>query len=50
VVAALHVLVHALAIEVGEWHDYVMYAFVAVSLATSVLYARQLPKGEPVAA
>ena len=50
VVCVLHALVHALSIEMGEWHDYVMYAFVAVSVTTSLLYSRQLPKGEPVVA
>lgn len=37
----LHVLVHALDLSVGEWHDYAVYVLVGVSLVASVLHGRQ---------
>ena len=45
---ALHVLVHALDVHVGEWHDYAVYALVAVSFVGSLMYGRQ--HSEPLAA
>jgi hypothetical protein len=41
----LHVLVHALDLSVGEWHDYAVYVLVGVSFVASVLHAR--PTQEP---
>ena len=48
VACVLHVLVHAASLHVGEWHDYVVYALVAVSFVASVLYGRQAQR-EPLA-
>lgn len=45
----LHVLVHALNVHVGEWHDYAVYALVAASFVVSLLYGRQ-QQTEPLAA
>ena len=42
VACVLHVLVHAANLAVGEWHDYVVYALVAASLAASVSYSRKV--------
>ena len=39
----VHVLVHALGLEVGEWHDVVVYVLVGASFVASVLHARQVP-------
>jgi hypothetical protein len=50
VACLLHVLVHALDIAVGEWHDYAVYALVGVSFFTTVIYARQQGTPEPLAA
>lgn len=50
VVCVLHALTHALDVHIGEWHDYGVYAFVAVSLALSLLYARQQRAREPLTA
>ena len=44
----LHVLVHALDLSVGEWHDYAVYVLVGVSFVASILHGRQVP--EPVTA
>ena len=38
----LHVLVHALDLSVGEWHDYAVYVLVGVSFVASVLHGRQV--------
>ena len=38
----LHVLVHALDLSVGEWHDYAVYVLVAVSFVASILHGRQV--------
>ena len=45
----LHVLVHALDLNIGEWHDYAVYALVAVSFVASLLHGRQAQR-EPVTA
>ena len=45
----LHVLVHAVDLSVGEWHDYGVYILVAVSFLASLLHGRQTQAG-PVAA
>ncbi len=45
----LHVLVHAIDLSVGEWHDYAVYALVAVSFLASLLHGRQAGQ-EPLAA
>ena len=37
----LHVVVHAAGLNVGEWHDYVVYLLVAVSFLASLAYGRQ---------
>ena len=37
----LHVLIHALDVHVGEWHDVGVYALVGVSFVASVLHGRQ---------
>jgi hypothetical protein len=41
VACLLHVLVHALNVHVGEWHDYAVYALVAASFVASLMYGRQ---------
>jgi hypothetical protein len=41
VACVLHVLVHAIDLSVGEWHDYAVYVLVAVSFAASLLHGRQ---------
>lgn len=41
VACVLHVLVHAIDLRVGEWHDYAVYVLVAVSFAASLLQDRQ---------
>lgn len=37
----LHVLVHALDVSAGEWHDYAVYVLVAVSFVASLLHGRR---------
>ena len=45
----LHVLVHAADLNIGEWHDYAVYALVAVSFVASLLLGRQVQR-EPLTA
>jgi hypothetical protein len=49
VACILHVLVHAADLRVGGWHDYVVYALVAVSFVASTLLVRQVAS-EPLTA
>jgi hypothetical protein len=49
VACLLHVLVHAVNVHVGEWHDYAVYLLVAASFLVSLLYGRQ-QHAEPLAA
>lgn len=46
--SVLHVLVHALDLNVGEWHDYAVYVLVGVSFVASILHGRQVQ--EPLTA
>jgi hypothetical protein len=41
----LHVLVHAVGLDVGEWHDYAVYVLVGASFVASVVHGRQVPAG-----
>ena len=44
-----HVLVHAFEVQVGEWHDVVVYVLVAASFTASLLHGRQ-QRAEPLTA
>jgi type IV secretory pathway TrbD component len=46
----LHVLVHAFDLNVGVWHDHVLYALVAMSFVASLAYVRTVERTEPAAA
>jgi hypothetical protein len=46
----LHVLVHAIDLNVGVWHDYVLYALVAMSFVASLAYVRTAERTEPATA
>lgn len=41
VACVLHVLVHAIGLNVGAWHDYAVYVLVAISFLASLAYGRQ---------
>lgn len=43
----LHVVVHAIGLSVGEWHDYAVYLLVGVSLAASVAHLRKVESTAP---
>jgi hypothetical protein len=45
----LHVLVHAIDLPVGEWHDYAVYVLVGMSFVASLLHGRQAAQ-EPLTA
>lgn len=41
VACVLHIVVHALDVSVGEWHDYAVYVLVALSFVASLQHGRQ---------
>ena len=49
VACLLHLLVHALDVHVGGWHDYAVYTLVATSFVVSLVYGRQ-QQADPLAA
>ena len=50
VACLFHVMVHAFGFAIGEWHDYAVYALVAISFAVSLLYGRQQAEAEALPA